>query len=70
VSRALDEGEYRSKLAGAGFQSIDIQPTRVYKVDDAREFLKAEGIDADAIAPEVDGNFMSAFIRATKPLQA
>jgi len=70
VAGALDEGEYRSKLEGAGFQSIDIQPTRVYKVDDAREFLKAEGIDADAIAPEVDGNFMSAFIRATKPLQA
>ena len=69
VAGALDEGEYRSKLAGAGFQSIDIEPTRVYKVDDAREFLKAEGIDADAIAPEVDGNFMSAFIRATKPLQ-
>jgi arsenite methyltransferase len=45
-----------------------MEPTRVYKIDDARQFLSAQGIDADAIAQEVDGKFMSAFIRARKPI--
>ena len=67
VSGALEELEYRAKLATAGFEAIDIDPTRVYKVEDARQFLAAEGIDADAIAPQIDGRFMSAFIRAKKP---
>jgi arsenite methyltransferase len=67
VAGALEEGEYRSKLATAGFEAIEVEPTRVYKVEDAREFLAGSGIDADAIAPEVDGKFMSAFIRARKP---
>ncbi len=67
VAGALDESDYRSKLADAGFEQIEIEPTRVYRVEDAREFLRAQGVDADAIAPQVDGKFMSAFVRATKP---
>ncbi len=67
VAGALDESDYRSKLARAGFQQIEIEPTRIYRVDDARQFLASQGINADAIAPAVDGKFMSAFIRATKP---
>jgi SAM-dependent methyltransferase len=67
VAGALDEHEYRAKLAAAGFEKIDIEPTRVYRVDDAREFLSAAGVDVDAIAPEVDGKIMSAFVRAIKP---
>jgi len=51
----------------SGFAQVDIEPTRIYRVEDAREFLAAEGIDVDAIAPQVDGKFMSAFIRAVKP---
>ena len=67
VAGALDEEDYRSKLAGAGFEGIEVEPTRIYRAADAREFLSMEGIDADAIAPEVDGKFLSAFVRATKP---
>ena len=67
VAGALDENEYRAKLSAAGFEQIELEPTRVYKVEDAREFLTGAGIDADAIAPEVDGKFFSAFVRAVKP---
>jgi len=67
VAGALEEAEYQKKLASAGFEQIEIEPTRVYQVEDARQFLSAEGIDVDAIAPEVDGKFMSGFIRAVKP---
>jgi hypothetical protein len=67
VAGALDENEYRAKLTAAGFGEITIEPTRVYRVDDAREFLSAAGVDVDAIAPLVDGKFMSAFVRAVKP---
>jgi arsenite methyltransferase len=67
VAGALDENEYRAKLMLAGFGEITIEPTRVYRVDDAREFLSAAGVDVDAIAPQVDGKFMSAFVRAVKP---
>jgi SAM-dependent methyltransferase len=67
VAGALEENEYRAKLAAAGFENIDVEPTRIYRVEDAREFLSAEGIDVDAIAPQVDGKFMGAFIRAVKP---
>jgi SAM-dependent methyltransferase len=67
VAGALEENEYRAKLAAAGFEQIDVEPTRVYRIDDAREFLSGQGIDVDAIASEVDGKFMSAFIRAVKP---
>ena len=67
IAGALEEGDYRSKLAAAGFESIDVEPTRIYRIDDARTFLAGQGIDVDAIAPEIDGKFMSAFVRATKP---
>jgi ubiquinone/menaquinone biosynthesis C-methylase UbiE len=67
VAGALAEDEYRSKLSAAGFEQIDIEPTRIYRAEDAREFLSAEGVDVDAIAPQVDGKFMSAFVRAIKP---
>ena len=68
IAGALDETEYRQKLVSAGFEQIEIEPTRIYRVEDAREFLAAEGVDVDAIAPEVDERFMSAFVRAVKPL--
>ena len=68
VAGALEENEYGNKLAAAGFEKIELEPTRIYRVEDAREFLSGEGIDVDAIAPQVDGKFMSAFVRATKPL--
>ncbi len=67
VAGALDETEYRSKLISAGFEQVEIEPTRIYRAEDAREFLSAEGVDVDAISPQVDGKFMSAFIRAVKP---
>ncbi|SPF42229.1 Methyltransferase type 11 [Candidatus Sulfotelmatobacter kueseliae] len=67
LAGALDENEYRSKLAAAGFEQIEIEPTRVYRAEDARETLAGQGIGVDAIAPQVDGKFLSAFIRATKP---
>jgi SAM-dependent methyltransferase len=70
VAGALDETEYRNKLAASGFEEIGIEPTRIYKAEDAREFLATEGIDAEAIAPEVDGKIMSAFVRAVKPQPA
>ena len=68
VAGALDEREYREKLAAAGFERIEVEPTRIYRVDDAREFLAAEGVDVDAIAPHVDEKFMSAFVHAVKPV--
>src|ERR1700680_3350266 len=67
VAGALEENEYRTKLAAAGFEKIEIAPTRVYRVEDAREFLSGPNIDVDAIAPQVDGKFMSTFVRAVKP---
>jgi arsenite methyltransferase len=70
VAGALEDVEYRTKLAAAGFEQIDIEPTRIYRAEDARELLSAEGIDVDSIAPQVDGKFMSAFIRAVKPANA
>jgi SAM-dependent methyltransferase len=69
VAGALEESDYRNKLASAGFESIGIEPTRVYTVEDARQFLAGQGFDVDRIAAQVDGKFMSAFIRAVKPLQ-
>ena len=70
VAGALEEGEYRAKLDKAGFEAIEVEPTRVYRVEDAREFLAGAGMDAEAIAPAVDGKFMSAFVRARKPAAA
>ncbi len=66
IAGALKDTDYAAKLARAGFEEIDIEPTRVYSIEDARTFLTAEGIDVDRIAPQVDGKFMSAFVRATK----
>ena len=68
IAGALEDGEYVGKLQRAGFEHIGVEPTRVYNVEDARQFLSGEGIDVDAIAPRVDGKFMSAFIRASKPV--
>jgi SAM-dependent methyltransferase len=70
IAGALEENDYLGKLAASGFEAIGIEPTRVYQVEDAREFLTGKGIDVDAMAKSVDGKFMSAFIRATKPQTA
>ena len=67
VAGALEQEEYRAKLAAAGFERVDLEPTRVYDIEDAREFLSGQGIDADKIAAQVDGKFISAFVRASKP---
>src|SRR5437773_5653247 len=67
VAGALEENEYRTKLASACFEKIEIEPTRIYRMEDAREFLSDQNIDMDTIAPQVDGKFMSAFIRAVMP---
>jgi arsenite methyltransferase len=67
IAGALEESDYRAKLAAAGFADIDVEPTRVYNIEDARVFLAEAGISVDQIAPQVEGKFLSAFIRATKP---
>jgi len=67
IAGALEENEYRERLGAAGFEQIEIEPTRVYKVEDAREFLAEKGLDVDKLAAEADGKFMSAFVRAVKP---
>jgi arsenite methyltransferase len=67
IAGALQDTEYTAKLADAGFEAIEVEPTRTYYVEDARAFLTDQGVDVDAIAPQVDGKFMSAFIRAKKP---
>jgi len=68
IAGALQDYQYVAKLGKAGFDAIDIEPTRVYSIEDARSFLSGQGVDVDAIAPQVEGKFMSAFIRATKPV--
>jgi arsenite methyltransferase len=70
VAGALGDQEYTDKLKAAGFENIEIEETRVYSVDDARAFLAGEGLDIDALARQVDGTFISAFVRATKPASA
>jgi ubiquinone/menaquinone biosynthesis C-methylase UbiE len=70
IAGALDETEYQSKLKAAGFEQVEVEPTRVYKVEDAREFLSSAGIDVDGIASQLDEKFMSAFVRAVKPANA
>jgi arsenite methyltransferase len=67
IAGALEEGEYQAKLKTAGFEHASIEPTRIYRVADAREFLAGKGIDVDAMAKQVDGKILSAFIRAVKP---
>lgn len=67
VAGALEEEDYRARLERAGFEAVELEPTRIYDVRDAREFLAGAGLDAEAIAPEVNGRFRSAFVRARKP---
>ncbi|HTG12909.1 MAG TPA: arsenite methyltransferase, partial [Candidatus Eisenbacteria bacterium] len=67
VAGALEEREYRDKLAAAGFEEIGLEPTRVYRVEEARDFLTGAGLDVERIAPQVGDKFMSAFVRARKP---
>jgi arsenite methyltransferase len=67
IAGALEESDYRSKLSAAGFSRIEIEPTRIYRVEDAREFLSGQGLDVSALAQQVDGKFFSAFVRAVKP---
>ena len=67
IAGALDESDYRNELQQAGFEQVDVEPTRVYRAADAKEFLANSGIDADAVGSDIDGKFMSAFIRAVKP---
>src|ERR1700758_778205 len=67
IAGALEEDEYRQKLQAAGFESIDVEPTRVYQVEEAREFLTAAGLDADVVGPQIKDRFMSAFIRGQQP---
>jgi SAM-dependent methyltransferase len=70
IAGALDENDYRMKLAAAGFEAIGIEPTRIYDVEDAREFLTGKGVDIDKLASQVDARFLSAFVRAKKPALA
>ena len=70
VAGALSDYDYVAKLAKAGFDNIDIEPTRVYSIEDARAFLSGQGLDVDALAREVEGKFISAFVRANKPVAA
>lgn len=67
IGGALEQMDYLKRLAMAGFAAIDIEPTRIYSIEDARQFLAGEGLDVDAIAPLVNDKFMSAFVRAKKP---
>jgi 2-polyprenyl-3-methyl-5-hydroxy-6-metoxy-1,4-benzoquinol methylase len=68
VAGALEENSYREKLAKAGFGGVDLEPTRIYRAEDARQFLSGSGFDSDEVAEQIDGKFMSAFVRATKPV--
>jgi len=67
IAGALEENEYREKLARAGFENVDVEATRVYRAEEARDFLAAAGLDPDAVAAQIDSKFISAFVRATKP---
>jgi len=67
IAGALDETEYRLKLTAAGFEQIQVEPTRIYRVEEAREFLSSAGVNVHDIASQVDEKFMSAFVRAVKP---
>jgi SAM-dependent methyltransferase len=67
IAGALEEDDYRARLQDAGFTDIDLEPTRTYDIEDARQFLTEAGISVNEIAPQVEGKFLSAFIRATKP---
>jgi arsenite methyltransferase len=68
IAGALEESEYCEKLRTAGFESVDVEPTRVYQVEEAQAFLTAAGLDAEVVGPQIKDKFMSAFLRAKKPL--
>jgi ubiquinone/menaquinone biosynthesis C-methylase UbiE len=70
IAGALEESGYREKLAHAGFESIDVEPTRIYRADDARHFLEDAGMSDESVLAQIDGRFMSAFVRAQKPVAA
>jgi arsenite methyltransferase len=70
VAGALSDAEYTSKLRAAGFGDVDIEVTRVYGSDDARAFLVGEGLDVEGLAKEINGKFVSAFVRAVKPAKS
>src|ERR1700686_3576576 len=70
IAGALEENEYREKLARVGFESIEMETTRVYKAEEARDFLAAAGLDPETGGPQIDGKFISAFVRAVKPVSA
>jgi hypothetical protein len=70
IAGALGEEEFATRLKAAGFQDVEIEPWRVYNVDDARAFLSEAGLDVDALAPAVKDKFVSAFVRARKPAAA
>jgi arsenite methyltransferase len=70
VAGALSDDEYVAKLTGAGFENVGIEPTRVYSIEDARGFLSGRGLDVDRLVSEVEGKFISAFVRASKPTTA
>ena len=67
IAGALDEADYKAKLKSTGFEQIEVEPTRIYRIEDAREFLSSSGVNVEDIASQVDEKFMSAFIRAVKP---
>lgn len=67
IAGALEEQDYIAKLAAAGFSDISVEPTRVYEIEDARQFLEGQGVDVDAVAAQAAGTLMSAFVRAAKP---
>ena len=68
VAGALEESEYRAKLSGAGFEQVEVEPTRIYRAEDASEFFAQANLDLEKVASMVNGKFMSAFVRARKPL--
>jgi ubiquinone/menaquinone biosynthesis C-methylase UbiE len=68
VAGALDEDVYREKLVNTGFTNVEVEPTRIYRAEDAKDFLAGSGLDATILAPEINGKFISAFIRAQKPI--
>ena len=70
IAGALGEEEFATKLKAAGFENVEIEPWRIYNVDDARGFLSEAGVDVDRLAPAVKDKFVSAFVRATKPAAA
>jgi ubiquinone/menaquinone biosynthesis C-methylase UbiE len=67
IAGALEETEYRQKLQAAKFDCVELEPTRIYQVEEARAFLTAAGLDADVVGPQIKDKFMSAFVRAKKP---